>query len=102
MKAKKSRPVFETGKYPYVVVCDGPWDVPEMKGCGRVVLTVEEFNRQMNNPDAFWKCPVCACGVMFDDTNYAAWYERNREQTDGHIPGCRCPDCEEQPILGEG
>ena len=75
VKILMQRQEYILGKYPYVLICDGPWDMPEMKGCGNVVLSLEEYNRQMNYPDAFWKCPVCACGVSFNDENYAVWCE---------------------------
>ena len=92
---------FILGKYPHVVICNGPWDMPEMKGCGNVVLSVDEFDQQMNNSDALWKCPECACGASFNDENYAAWYEEYQENNN-HQSGCKYPDCEDQPILGEG
>ena len=41
------------------VICDGP----ERHVC---YLTEEEYNQQMSNPDALWKCK-CGDSAQFDD-----------------------------------
>jgi len=35
-----------------------------------VYLTEEEYNRQMNQPDALWRCPRCGERAEWDDANY--------------------------------
>jgi hypothetical protein len=71
-----SRPIYELGKHPYVIICNGPWDMPEIGGHGHVVLTDEEYIYQMDRPDSFWKCPLCGYGADFDDANSDAYYDR--------------------------
>jgi len=39
----------------------------QCKTHGQVLLTDEQFNRQMDCPDALWKCPVCGLPAEFDD-----------------------------------
>lgn len=49
-------------KTPYAVDCEG--------GCGKSYLSEEEYDRQMSNIDARWKCPKCGGEAWFDDDNY--------------------------------
>jgi Zn finger protein HypA/HybF involved in hydrogenase expression len=34
--------------------------------CGTVMLGWDEYNRQMNNADSFWMCPICGNEAEFD------------------------------------
>jgi hypothetical protein len=66
----EERPKYEFGKYPYVVVCDEH---------GPQVLFFEEYNDQMDNPDAFWKCPICRSAAEWSDSNLDEFYDHHDE-----------------------
>jgi hypothetical protein len=36
-------------------------------GCGTVGLTQYEYLRQLSNPDATWRCPLCDYEAEWDD-----------------------------------
>lgn len=62
-------------KSPWAIICyqhDTPELLAELKGRPtRVYLTREQYDKQMSNPNARWKCPACgACPVEWDDDNY--------------------------------
>jgi hypothetical protein len=38
----------------------------------QVFLTDAEYDAQMDNPDAVWKCPLCGHNAEWDDDNYEA------------------------------
>ena len=48
---------------PYAIICVKPEH-------GRIFLTTKEYNRQMNNPNDLWECPICNKEAMFDDVNF--------------------------------
>lgn len=35
--------------------------------CGPQFISTDNYRRQLGNPDAFWKCPVCGEDANFDD-----------------------------------
>ena len=37
---------------------------------GKVDLTRADYMRQLSNPNAFWKCPLCGDSCDFDDDRY--------------------------------
>jgi hypothetical protein len=39
----------------------------EDKGCGTQPLTMEQYQRQMSNPHATWRCPCCRGDAWFND-----------------------------------
>lgn len=45
------------------IFCKGDPDV-EHYGCGYVELSPNEYNAQMNRPNALWKCPECGFGEV--------------------------------------
>jgi hypothetical protein len=47
----------------YAVIC------PEH---GQVLLSDEQYNRQMDRPDDLWTCPTCHRSAQFDDELYEA------------------------------
>lgn len=51
-----------------------PWAVTcgEAPMCseGLIFLTREEYDQQVNNPNATWKCPKCGGEAWWDDDNY--------------------------------
>ncbi len=49
------------------VDCIGPHDVPEIEGCGTQGLTQGQYDRQMTNPWATWRCPCCGGEADFND-----------------------------------
>lgn len=59
------------GKFWYAVTCnaDNAFDDglthKEQYGCGRVPLTVKEYERQMMNIDNLWQCPICRGSAEF-------------------------------------
>ncbi len=55
---------------PYSVICEGPYDLPDVAGCGHVFLTKQEYINQMNRPDSTWRCPHCGSEAAFDDVNF--------------------------------
>jgi hypothetical protein len=59
---------------PYAIHCLGIWDLPEAGNHGLVYLTEEEYDRQMSNPDATWRCPLCRYEADWDDDNYEEFY----------------------------
>lgn len=73
------RPTHEMGMYPHVVFCSGPYDMDEIIGCGYVVLTNTEYNRQMHwmMADSVWKCPKCGLPAAYDDNNNQEWHDRH-------------------------
>lgn len=46
---------------PYAVIC---------REHGRVLLTEDEYTRQLCKPDALWRCPKCGDDAQFDDVHY--------------------------------
>ena len=48
---------------PWAVVC---------REHGQVFLTDKEYDAQMDDPDALWKCPLCGRQAEWDDDNYEA------------------------------
>lgn len=58
------------------VICHGVDPEIGMTGCGPVLLTYQEYDRQMNNPNATWRCPRCRGDASFDDE-----YWENRHLT---------------------
>lgn len=38
--------------------------------CGSVELTTEQYNEQMDKPNARWRCPKCGGLAEFDDDLY--------------------------------
>lgn len=55
---------FESKETPYRVWC---------KKCGPQFLSKTEYQRQMNNVNSRWKCPVCYCPSVWDDS----WFEES-------------------------
>jgi hypothetical protein len=53
---------------PYAVFCHSA----PGRGCkgGRQYLTKEQYDKQMNDPNALWKCPTCGQLAEWDDDNY--------------------------------
>jgi hypothetical protein len=53
----------------WAVICRGPYDMPEVEGCGRVYLSEEEYDLQMHPSmaDKTWRCPECGCECWPDD-----------------------------------
>ncbi len=47
-----------------------PWAVICVEH-GQVFLTAEEYNKQMDDADSFWKCP-CGRFAEWDNDNYEA------------------------------
>jgi hypothetical protein len=45
------------------------------KNCGDVVLTDEQYNTQINNPDLLWQCPQCGGEAQWSDDNYEAYVD---------------------------
>jgi hypothetical protein len=58
---------------PYAVLC------PKH---GKVVLTGEQYDEQMNQPDSLWVCPDCGERAEWDDDHHESWYEDNPENGD--------------------
>jgi len=52
----------ERPKTPYAVLCHGI--------CGQVFLTGAEYDLQMSDPDAVWRCPACGDSADFDDGQF--------------------------------
>lgn len=51
---------------PYAFLsCNGLDD--EFKPCGTVSISKEEYERQMDNPYARWRCPKCGAEAEFED-----------------------------------
>lgn len=56
---------------PWGVHCTGAHELgPPCNGGKIIYLTRGEYNKQMNNPDALWKCPYCGYAAYWDDKNY--------------------------------
>lgn len=57
---------------PYAVWCSGSANPPASIPCtnGIIFLTTEEYRKQMRDPDAKWKCPICGSNAIWDDENY--------------------------------
>jgi hypothetical protein len=53
----------------WAIICKGPWDMPEVEGCGRVYLSEAEYDLQMHPSmaDKTWRCPICSCECWPDD-----------------------------------
>ncbi len=48
---------------PYAAIyCYGP--------CGTVFIDYTEYARQMDQPDALWRCPECGRSALFDNIEY--------------------------------
>lgn len=47
---------------PWAVICEEH---------GQMFLSKENYMKQLSNPDALWKCPICGVSASFDDENYA-------------------------------
>ena len=47
-----------------------PWAVVCQEGHGKVCLTKEQYDRQMNRPDSLWYCPLDGCCAYWDDEHY--------------------------------
>lgn len=45
---------------PYQIICHEH---------GKVMLTEAEYMRQMKQPNALWKCPICHQSAEFDDAH---------------------------------
>ncbi len=67
---------------PYAVRCYG-YDFDDPKSaCNAgqpIFLTAEEYNRQLSNSDARWKCPRCNCEAGFDDEIYSNRHRAKRK-----------------------
>jgi hypothetical protein len=48
-------------KSPYGIICDN---------CGKQGLTQQNYEKQMWNADALWKCPNCGDTATWDDDRY--------------------------------
>ena len=55
---------------PYAVLC--PHD-------GKVLLTQEQHDAQMNRPDARWQCSLCGGMADWDDDHYETALEAQEE-----------------------
>jgi hypothetical protein len=55
-----------------------PWAVFCRKH-GVVYLSRCEYDRQMNNPDSLWNCPICGRLASWDDDNYELACEEQEE-----------------------
>ena len=71
---------------PYAVYCKGNSILDEEAGkylsCGLVFLTYTEYVKQMNKPNALWRCPNCGSDAQWDDDNYEEWMEGDRNGKD--------------------
>ena len=38
--------------------------------CGKVVLSEDQYIRQMDRPDSLWSCPTCGSTADFDDVAF--------------------------------
>ena len=38
--------------------------------CGHVLISEDEYNRQISNPAALWMCPECGRVADFDDSYF--------------------------------
>jgi hypothetical protein len=53
---------------PLVAYVDCPGDSEaEIKGCGTQGLTQEQYERQLSNPWATWRCPCCDREADYND-----------------------------------
>lgn len=48
------------------VICKGD-SVPGQQPCGQVLISEDEYDRQMSRPDLLWCCPHCGSTASFDD-----------------------------------
>lgn len=55
---------------PYQIICHEH---------GQVMLTETEYNRQMRDPNALWKCPICHQTAEFDDSHFENKLEEEEE-----------------------
>jgi hypothetical protein len=46
--------------------------------CGKVLLSMQEYLRQLGDANEVWRCPLCSCRAEFDDL-YAEASERRHE-----------------------
>ena len=54
---------------PYAgIICMGLG--PPFKPCGEVDINEREYVKQMDRPDAGWRCPLCGAEANFDDERY--------------------------------
>lgn len=62
---------------PYAVWCTGSANPPEYYPCssGLIYITPQDYERQMADADAKWKCPICGSDAVWDDDNYGDWTE---------------------------
>lgn len=61
---------------PYAVMCPVH---------GRIYLTREGYTHQMNDPNAFWRCP-CGRKAEFDDVTYEAAQDVTSDDAQKMIP----------------
>ena len=62
--------------------CDQNPDSPYGIYCeehGEQGLTKENYTKQMNNPDALWKCPICGMSAWWDDDRYEKSFSDGEE-----------------------
>jgi len=71
MTGSAKRKMVERKQTPWAVIC------PEH---GQVFLTDEEYDAQMDAPDAVWRCP-CGQRAEWDDDNYEAMARDAEEDT---------------------
>lgn len=58
---------MSTDKKPYAFVdCIGSPE-EDIKSCGTQPLTEEQYQRQLSNPNATWRCPCCYGDAWFND-----------------------------------
>jgi len=52
------------------VLGETPWAVYCYEGHGKVCLTKEQYNRQMNRANHRWHCPMGGCSAGWDDEHH--------------------------------
>lgn len=53
---------------PVFAYVDCPGDpTADIEGCGTQGLTIEQYERQLRNPWATWRCPCCGGGAQYND-----------------------------------
>lgn len=57
---------------------DTPWAVV-CPTHGKVVLTEEQYNAQMDRPDNRWYCPICTQEAYWDDDHHDDYYDREED-----------------------
>lgn len=69
----------EPEEKPYAVIrCHGD-SVPGYC-CGKVNLTEEQYNAQMQRPDSVWACPNCGSNATFDDAAFERIHDIDVEE----------------------